>query len=134
MSNEATLSALAEQELHIPCSSRGASISSTGGISPLPRQSRQPAATNCSPGLSAGPQPRGHLHLPTTWRTFAMANQQPAYRALSVIKREGQDDYWLAITMWDSRAVFIRRAPRDCGVRWRPCLERRLRDSPYVRI
>jgi hypothetical protein len=24
-----------------------------------------------------------------------MANQQPAYRAFTVIKREGQDDYWL---------------------------------------
>ena len=26
-----------------------------------------------------------------------MANQQPAYRAYTVIKREGQDDFWLAI-------------------------------------
>jgi len=26
-----------------------------------------------------------------------MANQQPAYRAYTVIKREGQDDYWLAL-------------------------------------
>jgi hypothetical protein len=25
------------------------------------------------------------------------ANQQPAYRAYTVIKREGQDDFWLAI-------------------------------------
>jgi hypothetical protein len=24
-------------------------------------------------------------------------NQQPAYRAYTVIKREGQDDYWLAL-------------------------------------
>lgn len=26
-----------------------------------------------------------------------MANQQPHYTAYTVIKREGQDDYWLAI-------------------------------------
>jgi hypothetical protein len=26
-----------------------------------------------------------------------MANQQPNYRAYTVIKREGQDDFWLAI-------------------------------------
>jgi len=26
-----------------------------------------------------------------------VSNAQPAYRAYSVIKREGQDDYWLAI-------------------------------------
>jgi hypothetical protein len=26
-----------------------------------------------------------------------MANQQPAYRAYTVVKREGQDDFWLAI-------------------------------------
>ena len=26
-----------------------------------------------------------------------MANQQPAYQAFTVIKREGQDDFWLAI-------------------------------------
>ena len=26
-----------------------------------------------------------------------MATQQPAYRAFTVIKREGQDDYWLPI-------------------------------------
>jgi len=26
-----------------------------------------------------------------------MANQQPSYRAYTVIKREGQDDFWLAI-------------------------------------
>jgi hypothetical protein len=26
-----------------------------------------------------------------------MANQQPAYRAFTVIKREGQDDFWLPI-------------------------------------
>jgi hypothetical protein len=26
-----------------------------------------------------------------------MANQQPAYRAYTVIKREGADDFWLAI-------------------------------------
>jgi hypothetical protein len=26
-----------------------------------------------------------------------MANQQPAYRAFTVVKREGQDDFWLAI-------------------------------------
>jgi hypothetical protein len=26
-----------------------------------------------------------------------MANTQPAYRAYTVIKREGQDDFWLAI-------------------------------------
>jgi hypothetical protein len=26
-----------------------------------------------------------------------MANHQPAYRAFTVIKREGQDDYWLPI-------------------------------------
>jgi hypothetical protein len=26
-----------------------------------------------------------------------MANQQPMYRAYSVIKREGQDDFWLPI-------------------------------------
>ena len=26
-----------------------------------------------------------------------MANQQPSYRAFTVIKREGHDDYWLPI-------------------------------------
>jgi hypothetical protein len=26
-----------------------------------------------------------------------MANQQPSHRAYTVIKREGQDDFWLAI-------------------------------------
>jgi hypothetical protein len=26
-----------------------------------------------------------------------MANQQPAYRAYTVVKREGQEDFWLAI-------------------------------------
>jgi hypothetical protein len=26
-----------------------------------------------------------------------MANHQPAYRAYTVIKREGQDDFWLSI-------------------------------------
>jgi hypothetical protein len=26
-----------------------------------------------------------------------MANPQPAYRAYTVVKREGQDDFWLAI-------------------------------------
>ena len=26
-----------------------------------------------------------------------MANQQPNYRAYTVVKREGQDDFWLAI-------------------------------------
>jgi hypothetical protein len=26
-----------------------------------------------------------------------VANQQPNYRAYTVIKREGQDDFWLAI-------------------------------------
>jgi hypothetical protein len=26
-----------------------------------------------------------------------VANQQPAYRAYTVVKREGQDDFWLAI-------------------------------------
>ena len=26
-----------------------------------------------------------------------MANQQPAYRAFTVVKREGQDDFWLTI-------------------------------------
>ena len=26
-----------------------------------------------------------------------MANQQPAYRAYTVVKREGADDFWLAI-------------------------------------
>jgi hypothetical protein len=26
-----------------------------------------------------------------------MANQQPAYRAFTVVKREGQDDFWIAI-------------------------------------
>src|SRR5262249_11475274 len=26
-----------------------------------------------------------------------VSNQQPAYRAFTVIKREGQDDYWLPI-------------------------------------
>jgi hypothetical protein len=26
-----------------------------------------------------------------------MANQQPAYRAFTVVKREGQDDFWLPI-------------------------------------
>jgi hypothetical protein len=26
-----------------------------------------------------------------------MANQQPAYRAYTIVKREGQDDFWLAI-------------------------------------
>jgi hypothetical protein len=26
-----------------------------------------------------------------------MANQQPTYRAYTVVKREGQDDFWLAI-------------------------------------
>ena len=26
-----------------------------------------------------------------------MSNQQPAYRAFTVIKREGQDDFWLPI-------------------------------------
>ena len=26
-----------------------------------------------------------------------MAGQQPAYRAYTVVKREGQDDFWLAI-------------------------------------
>ena len=26
-----------------------------------------------------------------------MANHQPAYRAYTVIKRDGQDDFWLAI-------------------------------------
>jgi hypothetical protein len=26
-----------------------------------------------------------------------MATQQPAYRAFTVVKREGQDDYWLPI-------------------------------------
>lgn len=26
-----------------------------------------------------------------------MANQQPTYRAFTVVKREGQDDYWLPI-------------------------------------
>jgi hypothetical protein len=26
-----------------------------------------------------------------------MAAQQPAYRAFTVVKREGQDDFWLAI-------------------------------------
>lgn len=26
-----------------------------------------------------------------------MANQQPNYTAYTVVKREGQDDYWLAI-------------------------------------
>jgi hypothetical protein len=26
-----------------------------------------------------------------------MASQQPTYRAYTVIKREGQDDYWLAL-------------------------------------
>jgi hypothetical protein len=26
-----------------------------------------------------------------------MANQQPTYQAYTVIKREGQDDFWLAI-------------------------------------
>jgi hypothetical protein len=26
-----------------------------------------------------------------------MANQQPAYRAYTVVKREGQDDFWLTI-------------------------------------
>jgi len=26
-----------------------------------------------------------------------MASQQPAYRAFTVVKREGQDDFWLAI-------------------------------------
>jgi hypothetical protein len=26
-----------------------------------------------------------------------MASQQPAYRAFTVIKKEGQDDFWLAI-------------------------------------
>ena len=26
-----------------------------------------------------------------------MATQQPAYRAYTVVKREGQDDFWLAI-------------------------------------
>ena len=26
-----------------------------------------------------------------------MANQQPTHRAYTVIKREGQDDFWLAI-------------------------------------
>jgi hypothetical protein len=31
-------------------------------------------------------------------RTLTMANnQQPAYRAYSVVKREGQDDFWLPI-------------------------------------
>ena len=26
-----------------------------------------------------------------------MSNQQPAYRAFTVVKREGQDDFWLPI-------------------------------------
>jgi hypothetical protein len=26
-----------------------------------------------------------------------MATQQPAYRAFTIVKREGQDDYWLPI-------------------------------------
>ncbi len=26
-----------------------------------------------------------------------MANQQPSYRAYTVVKREGQDDFWLSI-------------------------------------
>jgi hypothetical protein len=28
---------------------------------------------------------------------MTMSNQQPAYRAYTVLKRDGQDDYWLAI-------------------------------------
>src|SRR5947208_1268373 len=30
-------------------------------------------------------------------RRSSMASQQPAYRAYTVVKREGQDDFWLAI-------------------------------------
>jgi hypothetical protein len=124
MSNEATLSAPAEQELHIPCSSRDASI-------PLPRLEASAACLDNRFNLQQqiarqsdqlGRRYARNLHLPVTWRIFAMANQQPAYRAFTVIKRgEGQDDYWLPIGVPAPVRRRIQRDPTsapDSGSRW----------------
>ncbi len=55
---------------------------------PTPRR-RRACSPSCAPTSTDLPtQPK---------RRRAMSAQQPSYRAYTVIKREGQDDFWLAI-------------------------------------
>src|SRR5581483_6270174 len=54
----------------------------------LPTQSRRRACSPSCAQMSIDPPQRKEL---------AMANQQPTYQAYTVVKREGQDDFWLNI-------------------------------------